>query len=272
MILGLLVAASVAAAPAPAPAAAVKPVELAEIAHAIEAKRFDQARLMIARAIGAGAEGYDIDRLTADLAFARGNNDEALARYEQLIAANPKDSLIAERAGIAALKLGQVDRAAPLIERATASPAASWRAWNAKGVLADLQGDWAAADEAYGRALALAPGNADIANNPGSSQLLRGNWQVAVESLERAARLDHRSARIADNLELARAANTAELPRRRDGESDRDWAERLNDAGVAAQIRGNRTKAIAAYTQALEASDSWYSRAANNLAALTAPQ
>jgi len=56
------------------------------------------------------------------------------------------------------------------------------------------------------------------------------------------------------------------LPRRKPGEADSDWAARLNDAGVAAEALGDRKRAIAAFTQALEASGSWYERAANNLA------
>jgi len=39
----------------------------------------------------------------------------------------------------------------------------------------------------------------------------------------------------------------------------------LNDAGVASAILGDRKKAVAAFTQALEASGSWYERAADNL-------
>ena len=48
---------------------------------------------------------------------------------------------------------------------------------------------------------------------------------------------------------------------------DQDWATRLNDAGVAAQIMGNRARAVAAFSQALEARGNWYDRAANNLKA-----
>lgn len=265
MIVALSVAAAVAAAQ---PAPAVPRPALADIAHAIEARRLNQARVMIARAIAAGEKGEAIDRLTADLAFANGKNAEALARYEQLMAADPNDVILAEQAGIAALRLGETDHAAPLLARATKSASATWRAWNAKGVLADLRADWLEADTAYERAAALSPDNAEVINNRGWSHLLRGEWAAARSDFERAATLDRKSTRIANNLELARAAMAADLPNRRAGESDRDWAGRLNDAGMAARIMGNSTKAIAAFTQALEASGSWYARAANNLAAV----
>jgi tetratricopeptide (TPR) repeat protein len=96
---------------------------------------------------------------------------------------------------------------------------------------------------------------------------MRGNWARAAECLEHAAALDPRSLRIGNNLELARAALQSDLPRRREGESDRSWAARLNDAGVAARMSGDRQRAIAAFAQAVEASGTWYERAADNLQA-----
>jgi Flp pilus assembly protein TadD len=268
MIVAALIAAGVvAAAPAPAVAPAVAPARysLTDAAHAIEAGRLDQARMMISRALAAGATEAQAARPLADLAFAEGNNAEALARYQWLLATAPGDSRLCERAGIAALRLGDAARAASLIICATKPANASWRGWNARGVLADMQSDWDEADRAYERAAQLAPNEAEIANNQGWSQLLRGNWQAAAFRLERAAALDPRSKRIANNLELARAALADGLPERRSGESGRAWAERLNDAGVAAQLRGDKARAVAAFSQALEASETWYPRAANNL-------
>jgi hypothetical protein len=76
-------------------------------------------------------------------------------------------------------------------------------------------------------------------------------------------------ARILNNLELARSALAADLPRRRVEESDTDWAQRLNDAGVAAQLLGDNRRALAAFTRALEASPVWYERASDNLEAIS---
>ena len=225
---------------------------------------------MIGRAVAAGAKGPQVDRLLADFAFAAGKNDDALARYLELSAADPKDSLLAERAAIAALRVNNLAVAELLAVRATGAPAATWRAWNARGVLADLKRDWTTADEAYAKAAALAPGEAEVVNNRGWSNLLRGNWQTARDLFEQAAATDPDSTRIANNLELARAALASELPKRRPNEDDRAWAARLNDAGIAARLLGDRPRAIAAFTQALEASGSWYERAANNLQATKA--
>lgn len=256
----LLIAAAVAATASP-PAA-----PLSEAAHAIAAGRLDQARIMISDAVKAGARGDAIDRLLADLAFESGDFQSALVRYQALLGTHSGDLILAERAGIASIWTGDVARAAILLERATTSPSASWRAWNARGVAADLRGDWAVADLAYSKALGLNPDRPEIVNNLGWSLLLRGRWTEALEQLERAAALDPKAKRTANNLDLARTAVSEDLPSRRPNESDVDWAARLNDAGVMARIRGDQQRAIAAFAQAIEARSQWYERAANNLA------
>ena len=263
MILGLL-AAGVVAAASPAPAPAAQP--LGEAAHALNAGRIDQARIMIANAVKAGARGPQLDRLLADLSFVSGNFPTALLQYRALLPTNPRDALMYERAGIAALRTRNVPEAGLLLGKATTLPGASWRAWNALGAAADFKRDWTAADAAYAKAAELAPQRAEVFNNLGWSKLARGDWSAALAPLERAVALDPKSQRIAANLELARAALTEDLPNRSPGESDVDWAARLNDAGVIARVQGKNRKAVAAFTQALEARSQWYERAANNLA------
>lgn len=267
MILAWLLAA--AAAP-PATVAATVPAvapaaPLAEARHAIEVGRLDQARLLIARAVTAGSRGPAVDRLLADLDFAAGRMSEAAARYAALAAAGNAELFVIERAGLAALRSGDRAGASHWIEKAKAMPGASWRVWNAVGVLADLRQDFAEADLGYAKAAELAPQEAEIANNMGWSMILRGDWEAAATSLERARALDPASRRIANNLELARAALAEDLPARSTRESNEDWAARLNDAGVVAQMRGDNARAAAAFTQAIQARSTWYERAANNL-------
>jgi Flp pilus assembly protein TadD len=239
---------------------------LGDAVQALQAGRLEQARIILEVAVKAGAQGDEVDRLLADLAFRSGDYTAALDRYQRLAALHPEEPLNFERAGIAAVHVGDLRRANAALNAATVLPSASWRAWNARGAVADLRRDWADADKAYARALALAPERAEILNNRGWSLVLRGQWQEALPLLESAAAVSPKSTRIADNLELARAAIAEDLPLRQPGESDTDWAARLNDAGVAAAVGGDRKKAIAAFAQALGASAHWFERAANNLA------
>ncbi len=238
---------------------------LAEAHHAIEAGRVEQARAMLAGEIAKGAKGARVDRLLGDLAYASGKHAEASTRYEMVLASGSTDAILLERAAISAAKSGWIARAAVLVERAVAAPGATWRAWNARGVIADRRNDFATADESYQRALVLAPGMSDVLNNLGWSYLLRGRWEDAVASLEQAVAAKPARRRASNNLELARAAVAHDLPRRRGGESDADFAARLNDAGVAAQIRGESKRAVAAFAQAIAARGIWYDRAAQNL-------
>lgn len=267
MILELLAAGAVAAAD-PSPPPVVQP--LSEAAHAIEAGRLDQARIMVANAVKAGVHGKELDRVLADLAFASGNYEGALPAYRSLLVGNTADARLYERAGLSALKLRDYKQAAALLERATSFPQATWRAWNGRGVAADFLRDWETSDIAYARAASIAPDRAEVLNNFGWSMLVRGQWIRALEKLEQAASIDPKSERIAHNLELARTALTEELPKRRSGESDEDWAARLNDAGVIARVQGNDRKAVAAFSRAIQARSEYYERAANNLATVQA--
>jgi len=266
MILPLIIASAVSATPLPSAPSAAELLGGAE--QAIRSGREQQGALMISRAIAAGAWGPDLARAQGDLAYANGRYTEALSKYSGLLKTGYSDQWLLEAGGIAALKSGEPKRAAQFLERAVKSDKASWRAWNALGAIADANSDWARADECYARASQLAPNEVGPINNRGWSLLLRGEWKEAAAYFERAVALDPRSTRAANNLELSNAALAGELPRRREGESERSWAERLNDAGVAAELSGDKTRAVAAFTQALNASGSWYKRAANNLEAL----
>lgn len=250
------------------PSAPPSAISLSEAGRAIAAGRLDQARAMMGMAVAAGAKGEPVDRLLADLALARGENETALGLYKALIAEHPDESLLLERGGIAALRMGRLAEATDLLDRATRGPEASWRGWNARGAAADLQGRWDEADAAYARAEALDSSRAEIANNQGWSLMLRGRWAEALSRFERAAAINPKLPRLANNLELARAAMAAELPARMAGESDEAYAARMNDAGVVAAASGQAKRAEAAFAQAIELRSRWFARAADNLAAL----
>ena len=248
--------------------AAAQPFDstLAEANHAVTAGRLEQARALIGRAMQQGAKGAAVERVLADIEFATGRDAPALNRYEALLTGNPNDGWLLEHAGIAAARLGRNEQAKRLLDRAATMPGVTWKTWNVRGAVADRLGDWDTADRSYERAAALAPKRAEIHNNKGWSLMARGRWADAIGPLERASSLDPKSKRIAANLDLARMATAQELPQRRAGESDMDWAARLNDAGMVARLQGDNKRAIAGFTQAVRARSSWYERAANNLA------
>lgn len=233
--------------------------------QALAAGRIEQARLIVEHSVAKGATGRAVDALLADIAFQSGDNGNAAARYVSLAVSEPTSALFAERAGIAALRSGDTASALRLIIAASRHSNASWRVWNALGVVGDRARNWTEADAAYARALALAPNEAVILNNRGWSLMLRGDWRAAALLIEQAAAITPMHTRVRDNLQLVRSAIAQNLPSRLPRESDHDWAARLNDAGVAALLLHDRTRAVAAFSRAIAARGSWYQRAANNL-------
>ena len=242
-----------------------------EASHALRQGRPVQAREMVRAAVGAGASGLAVDRLLADLAFAEGRWAEAIVRYDALIAAGERGSSVFEQAAVAALKQGDDAKAMSLQQQAAATPNAGWRTFNIRGVLADRAEDWAAADAAYRQGLKLEPSSAELLNNYGWSLLLRGQWSDAHRQISKAAALSPEDRRIAANLDLAASALAADLPSRRQGESSFSYAARLNDTGILALRAGQKDKAQAAFARALELSEHWFTRAANNLALTASP-
>ena len=238
---------------------------LGEAAKALTAGRDIQAGMLISAARDSGATGEPIDRLTADQALASGDNSRALTLYRGLLVAHPDEALLLERAGEAALRLGDEAGATALLDRATRQPNASWHAWSLAGIAADRRRDFAAADAAYARADGLAPNQATVADNRGWSLMLRGRWAEAADAFQSALLLDPAVPHGAANLELARAALAVDLPAKASGEADNAFAARLNDAGVVAIVQGDRPRAIAAFSRAIAAHSNWFARAAQNL-------
>ncbi|MBT8408619.1 MAG: hypothetical protein KJN93_03230, partial [Alphaproteobacteria bacterium] len=223
------------------------------------------ASTMVGLAVAAGANGSALDRMRADIAYMRGQDAAALQVYRALLLTFPNDPALLERGGISALRLGKIGEAEAMLTRAVAIAPGRMPILGALAVLSDRKRDFAAANRYYALALAEAPDDPRLLSNHGWSLILQGRWSDATAPLERALEVSPRFALAARNLELARSALDARLPQRREGESDSDFAARLNDAGVAALARGDKERARAAFSRALEISDQWYDRAARNL-------
>lgn len=240
---------------------------IGETDHALAQDRFDQARILLDQAAAAGATPDQSEPRRAALAYATGDWTSAYGLYRGLIARGLVDPEMQARAGHVALELGRLDEAATWLDAALAAPgpAREARWFDLRGVVADKQGDRARADAAYARGAGLAPGDARLLNNWGASMLLRGRWAEAEALLARAVAADASHAKARANLDFARAAMADRIPDQRTGESRGDYARRLNDAGVAAALAGDRARARAAFTAALAASSTHYERAAKNL-------
>ena len=240
-------------------------VEAGQIEAAIAQGRLHQAELMVARQRARSLTDPRLDALEADLLLAQRKYEAALPIYLKLAAAAPGEARFWTGAGIASLQLRRLDDAMAQLQSAAALPGVEWRTWNALGILFDMKQAWHDSERAYGRALGLAPDSPVALNNRGYSLLLQKRPGEALNVLRRAAALQPENQRIALNLKLATAMSGDYSLRRGPRESAEAWAKRLNNAGYAAWLAGDRVAARSLLARAIEASETHYSTAVENL-------
>ena len=198
--------------------------------------------------------------------LATGKDDDA----EKLFAlAGERDggALALQGRGIALVRLGRYEDASTALQSATALDPALWRAWNAYGVAADFRGLSDEADAAFNTAAALNPADGAALNNLGVSLLKADKRAEAIAAFKRAIELDGAREAAEANLRLAYAlegdyaTSIRALP-------DERRAVALNNAGVAAATRGDKTEARRLFARALDESPHFYAKAYNNLSLL----
>jgi Flp pilus assembly protein TadD len=247
--------------------------------------------------------------VTADLvgaasqALIQGRPGEALDQYQRILAMDPKnveaelgmgeallalndaekardafssvasDPRLGARAlqgrGFAELAQNHLDEAAVDLNSAVAADPKLWRAWNGLGMIHDLKHEWAPARAAYEKALPNAPKSGIVHNNIGFSFLVQKNYAAAAEEFRAALREVPGLETAQNNLRLALAFQgryreaLAEVSRE-------SRAAQLNNVGYAALLRKDYGAAESYFSQAMDASPSYYDTAAQNLSRLKA--
>lgn len=151
--------------------------------------------------------------------------------------------------GLVRLRQGDLPGAIAALDAAVAADPGLARAWNARGVAADRQRDFATADAAYARALALTP-TAAVLTNRGYSLLLRNRPAEAEADLARAVALDPTLETARTNLRFARALQGRYREAFAGATRDRLAAD-LNTVGFAAMARGDFATAESYFNRAL---------------------
>lgn len=142
-----------------------------------------------------------------------GAREEAAAAYRDALAIHPDDSEALRGLGNVLILLNQPAAAAQQFNRALSAgkdsgskdkdPGKDPRLYNGLGVAYDMLDDHPAAQSYYQAGLAIAPENAEIANNLGLSLLLSGDTAGAVTALRRLA--GNKTATVRHRLNLALA-------------------------------------------------------------------
>ena len=237
---------------------------MSDIERAIDEKRFIDAGSMIDMASLSGSNDPRLGLLSAKLDLGRGRCDQALDQFRKSETVPKTRAAAMEGEGLCLILSGREAEALPVLKKVVADYPQSWRAWNALGGAYDDQAKWAEADDAYGHALAASDAPAIVINNRGYSYLLRNRLDEAsadfVEALRQ--RPDLETART--NLRLAMALK-GEYSRATAGAQRDTEAAVLNNAGFAAMVRGDYSKAEALLQQAMARKGEYYDLASANL-------
>ncbi|WP_458527127.1 tetratricopeptide repeat protein [Onishia taeanensis] len=166
--------------------------------------------------------------------------------------------------GIVYLQQRQYDQAEQQLQPVVDSGQAPWQAFNALGVIADIQGDYAKAQGFYEQGLVDNPMVPRMLNNLGYSHYLEGDWPAARQALRQALAIDPGYELAWRNLGLVHA---------RDGDYDfaieavarnGERAEALNDIGYIAMVDGRYAEAMNFFQEAMRQSPAYYVTASEN--------
>ena len=200
-----------------------------------------------------------------EVELAAGDPHQALEQFNAAAVADPALRPGAlQGQGLALIRLGRAEAAAPVLKEAVTLDPGLWRAWNALGSLEDSRSNWAAADEAYQRALAIKPDAALVLNNMGISKLMRRDFVAAEQTFAKALAADPDLDEAAGNLRIAQAWQGRYQEALR-GADETTLPQRLNDVGYVAMLRGDLDVAETLFLRAISASPTYHTVAHQNL-------
>lgn len=253
-----------AAAVAKAQSNEVTPVILALPEAAYEAGHYDDALRLYRELLVRDPNNNRVKLGIADCELASNNPSDANQLYEQLTNDPSIHARVLQGQGIALLRLGQNGLAEKALKEAVTADATLWRAWNALGALYDANQKWGDANQAYAKALALAPRSAAINNNLGFSLISQGKLDQAIKYFQAALEIDPSLGPAQMNLRIALALE-GRYDEAAAGIQGASLPATLNNIGFAAMTRGDYVKAEAYFTQAVNASSSYEEMASKNL-------
>jgi len=218
---------------------------------------------MIQKAVGSVAPGTELVEVLADAYFRLGwlhqvpigDNEQAIADYDQAIALKPDYALAYYNRGIAYRQKGDLDHAIADYDRAIALEPDYTDAYVSRGIAYRQKGDLDHAIADYDQAIALEPDDADAYNNRGVAYDYKGDLDHAIADYDQAIALKpdfavayrNRGIAYADKGDLDHAIADydqaiALKP---------DYADAYHSRGLAYYHRGDHAHAIADYDQAI---------------------
>ncbi len=195
----------------------------------------------------------------------RNNYRLAGLAYLWVLEIEPEHVLAGTGMGVLYLEQRQYEAAKTRLESVVnTSEPAPWRAYNALGILADMDDEAGKAMQYYLKALAANPGSPLVLNNLGYSRYLAGDWAGARKALQQALKADTGYELAWRNLGLVHAREknygAALEALGRTG----DESEAYNDVGYVSMMAGDYAQALSFFSKAMYLSPAFYVTASEN--------
>jgi Flp pilus assembly protein TadD len=218
-------------------------------------------------------KGTDADKLRYKLGLAdcmrrAGENDDALAAFEEILKDNPDNIEAMEGHGLTQMALGKSTDAGQQFADIMKKDPKRWRTLNALGILFVTKNMIPEAMAYYTEALKYSPDNTAVLNNVGLSQAADHNYPRAIEALEQASRVSgggERRRQVELNLAMVYGVSG-------DLDTAREIAEKYlqgpaldNNLGLYAHLAKDDSLAKTYLNMALSGSQTFYERAWTNL-------
>ena len=240
-------------------------LKLAE--RALADGRYSDSRKLLERVLIGEPENIEAQLLAAELYLAAGATERAAAAFESLVESPEVGARAYQGRGISLMLLGERENGFESLRQAVERDSTLWLDWNALGYYHDVERDWAAAAESYGKALEGRPESALIYNNRGFSMLMQRRLEEAIDDFNRVLRIDSDFEVARENLRLALAWDGKYI-HAMSGAAERDMPRILNNVGFIAMMRGDYANAEAYLLRAMEVDPSYNVAASRNLAYL----
>jgi len=174
--------------------------------EARKAGNYDTAIPLYGRALQANPDGAEAKMGLGQTYLSIGAPEEAAALFRDVLAKRGGDHQAARRGlATALISTGQPELAERQLEAALQADGRDYRALNAMGVVLDMQGRHAAAQEKYRQGIEIAPDYVALRSNFGLSLAISGNAQEAIQQLLPIARSRGADGRVRQNLAFAYA-------------------------------------------------------------------
>lgn len=233
---------------------------------------FKQAISLYQQLLEKDPQNNELGLALADAYRRSGQNDQALAAYDELLKRDATMIGAKEGKGLALMAKGDFDGPVPLLEDVMKADPHRWKTLNALGILFTTRNLQSEAQQYFTAALKENPGNVSVNNNMGLSQALARQYDRAVATLTQASALAAPGSlerkRIDMNLSLVYAVSGKMDEARSIAETYYSGAQLNNNLGLYAHLAKDDALAKSYLNMALTDSKVFYEKAWDNLQAI----